>query len=384
MLVSSVSFAYPGVDGAIRADLTRRLAGGEILSDTFLLSTCLRIELAVPGDADRLERAVKSALGDPSLLSHGEVRRGEDAVHHLYRVAAGLESPILGEREILTQFRQALGHAEEAGLVGGLLGKVLEGAVSAGRQARELLPDSPHASLAAVAAQVVGAHPRVAVFGAGLMGRSVIHGLVGLPAPPEIVVVARSPENVSVDGGAEVWPFDRAGEALATFPAVVSATSAKRRLVTDDGLAATVASRTQPLLLVDMAMPPDFSPPDGAAVHYVDIDDLANMASRRPRGDEAAEMVAAAAADMYRRVGDHHSIGPVIGGLMRSADEVVANAVGRFQGRLMNQDDHAVLRQTAHTVARTLLAGPAAYLKSPDRPSDAVDIIADAFGLQDD
>lgn len=383
MHVSSVSFAYPRVDGDVRADLARRLDGGEHHPDTFVLSTCLRIEVAVSGDADRLEQAVKSALGDPTLLDHGEIRRGEEAVHHLYRVAAGLESPILGEREILTQFRQALADAEDRDRVGGLLGKVLEGAVSTGRQARELLPDSPHASLAAVAAQVVGGLPRVAVLGAGLMGRSVAHGLLGLPAPPEIVVVARTPSKVSIDG-VDVWPFERADEALGTFPAVVSATSAKGRLVSEDGLAAVLESRGEALTLVDMAMPPDFSPPSSAAVHYVDIDALARMAARRPRGEEASEMVAAAAADMYRRVGEHHTIGPAIGGLMRTADEIVERTVQRFAGRLSAEEDGAVLHQTARTVARTLLSGPVAYLRSPDRPSDAVDIIADAFGLEDD
>ncbi|NIQ59508.1 MAG: hypothetical protein GWN85_40425, partial [Gemmatimonadetes bacterium] len=94
------------------------------------------------------------------------------------------------------------------------------GAVSAGRQARELLPDSPHASLAAVAAQVVGGLPEVAVFGSGIMGQSVVRGLLALPAPPEIVVVARTPERVTIDGVA-VWPFERTVEALETFPAIV-------------------------------------------------------------------------------------------------------------------------------------------------------------------
>lgn len=95
-------------------------------------------------------------------------------------------------------------------------------------------------------------------------------------------------------------------------------------------------------------------------------------------------MIAAAAGEMYRRVGQHHTIGPVMAGLMGSADAIVDRAVERFKGRLGNGDDQAVLRQVAHNVARTLLSGPAAYLQSPDRPSDAIDIIADAFGLQDE
>jgi glutamyl-tRNA reductase len=211
----------------------------------------------------------------------------------------------------------------------------------------------------------------------------VVAGLRGLPAPPEIVVVARTPEKVTIDGG-EVWPFIRAAEALATFPAVVSATSAKRRLVPDEDLAGLLGERSAPLTLVDMAMPPDFTPPAGSQIRYVDIDMLARMADRRPRRGDADAMVAAAAADAYRRVTYHQALGPVMEGLVRSADTIVDRAVDRFGGRLADEEDRAVLRQTAHTVARTLLAGPIAYLQSTDRPAEAVDAIAEAFGLQDD
>ncbi len=382
MHISSVSFAYPEVDGATRADLTRSLQH-LVPSDAFLLSTCLRIELAVGGDLARLEQAVKEAFDDPAVMERGTVRVGEDAIRHLFRVAAGLESPILGEREIFTQFRQAVAAAEDLGRMNGLLAKVMESAIHTGRQARELLPESPHDSLAAVAAQAVGSEEAVAVLGSGLMSNAVVRGLVNLPAPPEIVVVARSPEKVTF-GEVEVWPFDRAGEALARFPAVVSATSAKKRLVPDDLLRETLEGRSIPLILVDMAMPPDFSPPDHAPVRYVDIDKLARMAARRPRREDADEMVSASAADVYRKIADHHAVGPVIGDLMRSADDIVDRTVDRFAGRLTDPDDRSVLRQTAHTVARTLLAGPVSYLQSSDRPSEAVDVVADAFGLEDE
>lgn len=379
MHVSSATFAYPDTPGVIRAGLTAHLLGETLPTDTYLLSTCLRIELIVAGEMDRLEEVAEQVLG--TGLGHGVARTGEDAIAHAFRVAAGLESPILGEREILTQFRQALAQAEEAGSVTGLLAKLLETAVAVGRQARELLPESPHDSMAAVAAQVVGASDRVAVLGSGLMAQSVVMGLFGLPAPPAITVVARTPENVTIPG-VEVWPMSRAAEAVADFPAVVSATSAKQRLIPDRDLADAIARRSgRTLHLVDMAMPPDLNPPPGSEVVYIDIDDLAAKAARRARRDDADAMVAAAAADAYRRFSDHHAVGPVIGGLMRSADAIVERTVDRFAGRLGGGDDTAVLRQAAHTVARTLLAAPVSYLRSADRPSEAVDVVAEAFGV---
>jgi glutamyl-tRNA reductase len=310
------------------------------------------------------------------------IRSGEAAIAHLFRVAAGLESPILGEREILTQFRQALADAEERGSVTGLTAKLLETAVAVGRQARELLPDSPHDSMAAVAAQVVGGADRVAVLGAGLMAQAVVMGLLGLPAPPDVTVVARTPENVAIPG-VTVRAMTAASEVIATFPAVVSATSAKQRLIPEAELAEALARRSDTLTLVDMAMPPDLLPPPGAAIRYVDIDELAGKAARRPRGEDADAMVNAAAAEAYRRFTDHHAVGPVIGGLMRAADEIVDRTVDRFAGRLGQGDDDRLLRQAAHTVARSLLASPVSYLRSGDRPAEAVDLIAAAFGIDE-
>jgi glutamyl-tRNA reductase len=380
--ISSATFAYPAVDSATRA----RLAGARIQVDgdgsTFLLSTCLRTELVVAGDIELLSRTLDRMFGSSVDVGMAKVRHDADAVEHLYRVAAGLESPIRGEREILTQFRQTLAKAADTGSVTGLFSKLIETAVAVGRQAREAMPESPHDSMAAVAAQTVGNADRVAVLGSGAMATAVIKALQGLPAPPLITVVARTPERVNVPN-VEVLAFDRAIDALEDFPAVISATSAKRRLVDADRMAGVVQRRTSPLTLVDMAMPPDFAVTPSPTLRYLDIDDLARMAERRPRGDEADEFVRRAAVEAHRSFIDHHQVGPVIGGLTRRADDIVEGAVARFAGRLSNEDDQAVLRQTAHTVARTLLAGPIAYIKQPDRIPEAVDVVADAFGVDE-
>lgn len=383
MQLNSLTFAYPDVDGTTRAELARRLSQHGEAAGTFVLSTCLRIEVAVPGDEETLRQATKGVLGEDAPVERGKFRSGGDAVRHLFRVAAGLESPIVGEPEILTQFRQAVIALEESGTVEGLFGKLLETAVSIGRQAREQLPDSPHGSMAAVAAQVVGAAEEVAVFGWGSMARAVTESLAGLPAPPQITVVARNPDKVSVEN-VDVWSFARAAEALSKFPAVVSATSAKGVLVSDNELAGTLSRRRSPLTLVDMAMPPDFTFDGGSPVRYVDIDDLARMVARRPRQDDADALVAAAAEDAHRRFAHHHALGPVVGALIRNADEVVAHTVDRFAGRLETPGDREILQQTAHTVARTLIAAPVSYLQSANRPDEAVNTIAEAFRLEDE
>ncbi|MEX2654367.1 MAG: hypothetical protein WD532_04975 [Acidimicrobiia bacterium] len=380
--ISSATFAYPAVDSATRARLAEGLRRTDDDGSTFVLNTCLRTEVVVAGDTEDLQRRLGELFAGSGDVGIAKIRHDADAVEHLYRVAAGLESPIRGEAEILTQFRQTLAKATEAGSVAGIFGKLIETAVAAGRQARELIGDSPHDSMAAVAAQVVGNADRVAVLGSGAMATAVVRALQGLPAPPLITVCARNPERVKA-AHVDVWPFDRAIEALEEFPAVISATSAKRRLVDADEMSAVVTRRSTPLTLVDMAMPPDFPVTGSATLRYLDIDDLARMAERRPRSDEADALVRQAAMHAHRAFVDHHQVGPVIGGLTKQADDVVESVVARFGSRLNSDEDRAVLRQTAHTVARTLLAGPIAYIKQPDRAPEAVDVVADAFGVDE-
>jgi glutamyl-tRNA reductase len=381
MHLSSASLAYPDVDGALRADLVERLGSTELPGNVFVLATCLRIEIATSGTREDLERVIADAFGEPQVMDLATVRVGEEAVEHLFRIAAGLESPILGEREILSQFRQSVQTLRNGEGVGdGLFSKLLDTAVAVGRQARQVLPESPHDSMAAVAAQVVGGVDVVGVLGSGNMAKAVVAGLLGLPAPPEVTVVARTPDKVAISD-VTVLPFDAAKNVLEEFPAVISATSATQRLVSERLLADVLAARATPLTLVDMAMPPDFSPPAGSAVRYVDIDDLARMADRRPRRDDADTMVSASAAEAHRHLSNHMSLGPVIGGLIQTADGIVERVVDRFAGRLNEEEDRVVLEQTAHTVARTLLARPVAFLKVADRPQDSLDLIAEAFGV---
>jgi glutamyl-tRNA reductase len=378
--VSLATFAYPDLGADKRSAIARSRTRVDPDGSTFIFETCLRTEVMVAGGEDRLLAALDRHFGGIPELAAGRVRFDAEAVEHLYRVASGLESPIRGEGEVLAQFRQAVNRAEDDGMIGGIFSRLIESAVATGRRAREMMPESAHDSLAAVAAQVVGGADRIAVLGSGIMASAVVKALQALPAPPPITVVARNPEHVWLEA-VDVWDFQRTGEALKQFPAVVSATSAKRRLVEADEMAAAMAERPAPLILVDMAMPPDF-PVDGSYdVVYVGIDDLAKLASRRSQPDHADPVVKAGALEAFRAFRDHHHLGPVIGGLTRYADDVVDGAVARFATRLQSEEDLAIVRQTAHTVARTLIAGPISYVKHPDRAPEALDIVAEAFGV---
>lgn len=380
MNIVSFSFAYPEVGGDDRAAITDAIGATPHVEGTYVLSTCLRTEFAAAGREVELRGRIEDLVG-VEAASTGRLRTGSDATHHLFRVAAGLESPVTGEREILTQFRSAVAAAEQDAELDGLFVKLLETAIATGRGARDLLPEMPQDSMAAVAAEAVSGADRVAVLGSGVMARAVVRHVRALPSPPAVTIVARTPERIERESGIDVVPFDRAADMIGSFPAVVSATSAKGRLVVDDDLATLLAARTEPLVLVDMAMPPDFTPPADAPIEYIDIDHLASLATRRTDTDDAELLVRSAAFGFHQQMENHHAVAPVVGGLMQNADVIVDRTVDRFSSRLSDTADADVLRQAAHTVARTLLSSPAAYLRSSAATPAAIHVIADAFGL---
>lgn len=375
MEITSASFAYPRVGEADRARVARALAGADSPAGAFVLSTCLRTEIAVPGDQTDLKQRLDELLG--ALPIDPEVREGEAAVEHLFRVAAGLESPIVGEVEVLVQFRQALADLRSGSAPEGSFLKLLELAVAAGRDARQSMPPSPHDTMAAVAAQVVGSAPKVAVVGSGTMARSVVESLASLPAPPKVLVLTREPTRVEL-GGVEILSLDALSSVLAELPVVVSATAASKRLLDAQQVGEALTGRYRPLLLVDMAMPPDFDPPADGPIRYVGIDELARLASRRLRTTEAEDQITRAAAEAHHAVTSGGLAGPVIAALLADADQVVDRTVERFSGRLSDDADREVLRQTAHTVARTILNRPVSALRSTRDP-DTIEVISAVF-----
>ena len=180
-----------------------------------------------------------------------------------------------------------------------------------------------------------------------------------------------------------VWPFSRAAEALRTLPAVISATSADQLLMTAERLDEIVDSRSEPLTLVDLAMPPDFPTPRSAKVTYIPIDDVAARAARRHRTAEVDDLVAGAASEAWRRYESADRVGPVIARLYRSADGLVKTTVERFAAKLSNPADVKVLQQAVHTMARSLLSQPVGRIHQAERPGEVASLVAEVFGVDE-
>ncbi len=384
--ISSVSYAYPAVPsddrahlatalGPVSTALTRLCEAG---IPAFILSTCLRIEIAIPGPSERLEEALQTLFGDIPEPQGTVQRSGTEAVEHIFRIVSGLESPVIGEREILVQFRHAaLDAAKHGGAKGTFVG-VFDAAIATARSVREELPADPRRSMAAVAAGLTVPADRVAVFGHGEMGRSVAEALLDLPNQPIVEVYVRRPELIA-SNQVIIRPLSEAPTALVTMPAVVSATSAKTRLIPTNELADLLAARSEPLIMVDMAMPPDFSPPAGAAVEYHDIDHLATLAKDHIPKGRADEIVSHAAEEFMRKIWAGRRTGHLIEHLFVQADEAVDEVVERLAGKLTTPEDRALLEQAARTAAHKVLHKPVHYLAGDG--TDDADTIAAAFGV---
>ncbi len=352
------------------------------LGEAVCLSTCNRTELYVefahPDEAERL--AVEALAGvEPALYR----LRDEAAALHLFRVAAGLDSLVPGEGEILGQVRAAY----EAGTPGALLDRVFRHALHAGRKVRAQTaigesPASVSSAAAALAAQVFGELDgrSVLLLGAGKVSEGAARNLRSRGA--RIALAANSKTDPS--------EIERQ---LGSVDVVVSSTSSPG-IVLD---AATVARarRGRPLLLVDLAVPRDLDP----AIHELDgcylydIDDLeaivAETLSGRRSEAERAEAIVAAEADKFHEWQASLEIVPAIASLRARAESIREAELRKAEGMLGRLDDaeRRAVESITSQIVNKLLHLPTVRLKQAAAAADGVvyaEAVRHLFGLGED
>jgi glutamyl-tRNA reductase len=269
-----------------------RLARSAAAREAFVLSTCSRVEAyAVGPDADRLELDLLGRLarraGSPfeELATVVDVRHGTDAARHLLRTAAGLESPVLGEPEILGQLRHAHRSAAAAAATGPALEQLVAHAVRAGRRVRT------ETGLATGAASLTST---VAVLA---------RGLVGSPGGRRALVVgrtrtARAAAERLLGDGWSVTTTLAVEPALSAFDVVVACSGAGAAVGRETLRAAARGRTGTPLLVADLSVPRDVDPAarDLPGILLYDVDDLAGagqhaLAARRAHVPAAEAVV---------------------------------------------------------------------------------------------
>jgi glutamyl-tRNA reductase len=343
-----------------------------------LLSTCLRVEIMWEGSPEEGSGLLASIYGDKPMPEGAILRTEHQVFHHLCRVAAGLESPTLGEPEVLSQFRQAIDWFAAAAPEGALLGRVLDVAVGVSRKIRRHLGETRGSSLAAAAAVVANPHRPVSILGAGAMSRAT----AGHLSEGGVRVYSRRQELVSE---AESRPWEALPEAFAGSAVVVSTVPGPTDFGPGDGIESALASRNTPLLLADLGMPPGFDwLQNHPMITFLGIDEIASSVAR-PAHPELDEMIEAEATAAWARLSAPHVVGQVIAAMVDNADRAVDEEVRRFVGKLLGAEDpEAVLRQLAHTVARRVLHPPISYVGSSPGSGEAAQVLGKAYGIIDE
>ncbi|HWQ27801.1 MAG TPA: glutamyl-tRNA reductase [Dehalococcoidia bacterium] len=372
--------------GAVVADIPVLLDGARASVEWVSLATCNRVEVYLAGEraaavARRLAGQIAAHCGTEPVFAGRQVyqRRGVAVARHLFRVAAGLDSLVLGESEVLGQVGAALAQAQERRTAGPLLTALFQGAVRAGRRVRAetgLARVDASVSVAAVelAASAVPdlSRARVVIVGTGKMGEVALRALERRRVT-DVQVVGRTPERVACLAG----PARRAvllyelSSALAQADVVISATSAPHPVITPATLAARDSEH--PLVIVDIAVPRDVDPAvrtlPGVLVY--DIDDLTAVARRyrRERAAEArrAERIVEAEARRFAAWLRGRRAAPSIAAAHRRAETIRRDELARVASELnLGDDQRRALDAMTSAIVKRLLHDPFVRLKAPD------------------
>jgi len=374
------------------------------------LSTCYRVELYahmapnVPNARATLVEMLAAAhdVDRDDLDDHLYVFAGDEAVRHLYGVACGLDSLVLGEAEILGQVGGALEAADGAGIAGPVLRLLFESAVRAGRRARAetrigASPATASSMGLALARETLGdlRGCRVLVVGLGQVGLQALKVLRG-QGVTQIGVANRSrrlADEVAATAGGRAFGLDELREALAWADVVVTATGAPETVIVHADVAAALAERPErPLVLVDLAVPRDVDPTVGRlpGARVFDVDDLRAgldaAAAARAREVPRVEAVVADEAARFSRRRRELDVEPFVTDLRRRADAIRERELERTLRHLGDVDPETArhLRHLSESLVNKLLHEPTARLREKAGEGEADELLPafrELFGL---
>ena len=386
------------VSGDTLTKLLRDVVQAEPVAEAFVVSTCNRVE--VYADVDRFHAGVNAicellarhcAMPPHELTQHLYVHYEDRAVSHLLAVAAGLDSMVVGEDQILGQVRSAVKLAAEHGTAGRVLSELGRLALRTGKRARAetgigragLSLLSAAVDLAAARLGPAAQRPdalagrAVLIVGAGSM--SALAAATAARSGAASIAVAnrtrRHAERLAASVPATVTTVTGLAElpaAMAAADVVISCTGAAAHVITRDTVSAALAARQAPgpLVIMDLAMPRDVEPaaarlPD---VVLIGMDELGGHATA-VRDDDVAAVRAILEAELaaYQSAMDAARVAPTVVALRAKAAKVVDAELARLAGRLSADglSGHALdeIAQTVRRVVDKLLHAPTVRVK---------------------
>ncbi|NOT04161.1 MAG: glutamyl-tRNA reductase [Anaerolineales bacterium] len=280
-------------EDAIRSALARLACGhlSTAIAELIIISTCNRIELytaSSQSNFSELEAFLSDVCGVPAnqFRPHSYQYKNLDAARHLFEVAAGLDSLVIGEPQILGQIVRALELSRGQNIAGPVLNRLFQSAIHAGKRARtdtaiSRNPASVSSLAASLAEHVV--HPiveaQVVILGAGEMAELAVEALRKRGAN-RILVVNRTLERAHIIADrwdAQITTFENLDDALISADILISSTGAPHTILSAEMVRRAMQSRAQrPLFLIDIAVPRDIDP-DAANIPHVKLYDIDNL-----------------------------------------------------------------------------------------------------------
>jgi glutamyl-tRNA reductase len=380
--------------------------------EAVLLSTCNRVELYAAGEheavppmpADLVSFLAEARGLEPARLEPVVSRQRDEAVvRHLFGVAAGLDSMVLGEPQILGQVKQAWTLAQEAGTTGPLTAGMFQAALRAAKRvATETALGRERTSIPSVAVADFAAavferfdDKRVLLLGAGKMAAETLRYLREAGARDVTVVNRTASRAVELAArlGARPGAFAELPAELAAADLVVSTTGADEPVVSLAAFRRVEDQRDgRPLVVLDLAVPRDFDPRigDRPGVWLYSVDDLAAAcdANRKSRQREMPAALGIVEEEAIRFLADmhHRTTAPVIERLKAGWSETGEAELARLFRRLpdLAEGERAEIRQAFERYAAKLLHPPLASLRSESRsgpPHGLIDALKRLFQL---
>lgn len=365
------------IDGSRLPKALHDLSSREHVSEAVVLSTCNRTEVYVV--AERFHGAyqdIRNFLAEMAYLApedfadHLFVHYDGAAVEHLFAVASGLDSDVLGDTEVLGQVKSAWERAALEGASGPALNLLFRHAVETGKRARtetgiaRSTASVSHAAVEMASDRLGSLHDRtVLVLGAGDVGKGMVTALRGAGVA-DVLVANRTWERASVladaIGGRAVRLTDLPAM-LVDVDVLLTSTGATSIMVEHADLAPTVEARLgRPLLVVDVAVPRDVDPSvaELRGVTLLDMDDLSRFAqaglNERRLEVGAVRALIAAERSRYDDATSARAAAPLVGTLHARAEELRRAELERFASRLGGLDERQ--REAVEALTRGLLA----------------------------
>lgn len=375
------------------ADLPQVLSGlskADHLSEVVVLSTCNRVEVYAfaerfhGGYQDVREFLARHAgLAPEDVADHLYAYHDTDAVRHLFAVAAGLDSAVIGEHEILGQLRDAWQGAVSEQTSGSMLGGLFRHAIEVGKRARSEtsigrgIASVSQAAVALANERIGGiAKQSVLVVGAGEMAEGTIRSLVTAGAS-EIAVANRTFQRAeqlaaSCGGSTVAVAVADVPDFLARTALLVTTTGASDLILKANDFATIVGNRSErPLVIVDIAVPRDVDPAVNQlkGVTLLNMDDIGDFVDSglKSRNREVASVVEIVDSEVqrYLSITSTREVAPLIGALHAQADEIRLAELAKIKPKLkdLSAEQKAAVETLTKRIINKMLHRPSTQLK---------------------